>query len=167
MIRRSRENMAAEAKTGFRCCWGKTSPGYTLVELMVVVAIISILATVAVPAYINHVNRGRQSEAIFALMHARLDQEIFWERNNRYAATIGSLESFGNDPTMAFFMTDNGYRINVVSANADGYRLQAAKPFSGTWDRIFLEITANTFDAQPEILHEGAVHFSIFKWLFE
>ena len=81
-------------------------PGFTLVELMVVVAIVAILAAVATPAYINHQNRARQTEAVEALLRARMDQESYWAENNRYASTIGCLYSFGATPSVASFATE-------------------------------------------------------------
>ncbi len=145
----------------------RKSAGYTLVELMVVVAIIGILAAVAVPAYVNHINRAKQSEAILTLMHAKMDQEMFWDENSRYASTIGILQSFGSDSARTFVVTESGYRVNVVDASVDSYRILALKEFSGTFDRVFLEVTANTLDAQPQVIHEDALRFSIFKWIFE
>ena len=69
--------------------------GFSLVELMIIVAIMGILAAVAIPAYINYINRAKQGEAISALMTAKLDQETFWADEYRYASTIGCLASFG------------------------------------------------------------------------
>ena len=67
--------------------------GFTLVELMIVVAIVAILASVAIPAYINHINRVNQGDAVNILMNAKMDQESFYENNfpHRYAGTIGCL----------------------------------------------------------------------------
>lgn len=45
--------------------------GFTLVELMIVVAIIAILAAVAYPIYLNYVKRTRMSEVILALSACR------------------------------------------------------------------------------------------------
>lgn len=45
--------------------------GFTLVELMIVVAIISIVATIALPAYQDYTIRARVSEAILLVSHAK------------------------------------------------------------------------------------------------
>jgi len=63
----------------------KTSNGFTLVEILIVVAIIGILAAVAVPAYFNHVLRTRQAEAYHNLLDIKAAQEMFYAQNNRYA----------------------------------------------------------------------------------
>lgn len=48
-----------------------TQKGFTLIELMIVVAIIAILAAIAVPAYQNYIIRSKVSEAISAIDMAR------------------------------------------------------------------------------------------------
>ncbi len=144
--------------------------GFTLVELMVTVAILAILAAVAVPAYVNYVNRARQSEAILALMNVKMDQEIFWDDHSRYAGTISCLPSFGNNCSAGTSrLTASGYRIKVTQAGASTFRAQASKkvyPYAST-DIIELYVTANTTDPAPNVLHPDAIAFSIFKWIFD
>ncbi|MCD6322567.1 MAG: prepilin-type N-terminal cleavage/methylation domain-containing protein, partial [Clostridiales bacterium] len=73
--------------------------GFTLVELMITVAILAILAAVAIPAYSNYVNRAKQSDAIIGLKAAQMAQEQFFSENNAYANTIDILPGF-NDGTV-------------------------------------------------------------------
>ena len=107
---------------------GGSAPGFTLVELMVVTGILAILASVATPAYINYKNRAIQSEAIEALLRARMDQEIFWAENGLYTDNIRRLPSFGNTAGNSI-STPNGYTIAVVTANANGFRILATKTY--------------------------------------
>ena len=146
--------------------------GFTLVELMVTVAILAILSAVAIPAYVNYVNRARQSEAILALMNVKMDQEIFWDDHSRYAGTIRCLPSFGNSCTAGTaHVTASGYRVVIVanSAGASMFTAQASKKiyaYAGT-DIIELSVTANTPDAEPVVLRPEAIGFSLFKWIFD
>ena len=60
--------------------------GFTLVELAVVLVILALLATQAMPAYQQHVIRTRRSEAQSALLKLMMQQERFQTQNNTYIA---------------------------------------------------------------------------------
>lgn len=60
------------------------SKGFTLLELMITVAIVAILAAVAIPAYNGYINTAKMSEAHNNLAALRLAEEEFFLENNRY-----------------------------------------------------------------------------------
>ena len=90
----------------------KTS-GFTLVEILIVVAIIGILAAVAVPAYFNHVLRTRQAEAYHNLLDLKAAQEMHHSMYNEYAGliTAGTFSSL-----LSFDFGDSKYYTYDISS---------------------------------------------------
>jgi type IV pilus assembly protein PilE len=73
--------------------------GFTLIELMIVVAIIGLLAAIAVPSYREYVQRARAAEATGTLADMRIRMEQFFQDNRTYvggpcAAPTGTNTTF-------------------------------------------------------------------------
>ncbi len=72
--------------------------GFTLIEVMITVAIIGILAAVALPAYNDYILRGRLVDATNALASMRARMEQFYQDNRTYVggpcATSSTVKSF-------------------------------------------------------------------------
>ena len=68
--------------------------GFTLIELMVVVVIVGILATVAVGSYKRFTRRARVQEAIAMLGDIRIKQETYYQTYHRYVSTSASTNDF-------------------------------------------------------------------------
>ncbi len=69
------------------------SKGFTLIELMIVIAIVAILASIAMPAYTSYIARGKISEAVGGLAETKLKLEQYFQDNRSYtgACTNGTV----------------------------------------------------------------------------
>jgi len=97
----------------------QSNKGFTLIELMITVAILGILATVALPQYQDYISRTSRSDATKALQRMADAQEQFVLRNNASSYTTDVSLIGGSQ-------TEHGYyTLSVVSADASTYVLQA------------------------------------------
>ena len=64
-----------------------TQKGFTLIELMIVVAIIGILAAIAIPAYTDYTNRAKVTEAVGALAAAKTSVSEYYTSQGAMPAT--------------------------------------------------------------------------------
>ena len=83
--------------------------GFTLIELIVTVAIIAILASIGYPAYTDYIRRGELPEAFAALSDYRVKMEQYFQDNKSYGTTNGGAcaNNPSNTPTWATFVPKN------------------------------------------------------------
>jgi type IV pilus assembly protein PilA len=67
----------------------KMQKGFTLIELMIVVAIIGILAAIAIPAYSDYTKRAKVTELVTAASACKASVSEFFQAQNAYPANIG------------------------------------------------------------------------------
>jgi type IV pilus assembly protein PilE len=95
----------------------KKAKGFTLIELMVVVAIIAILAAIAIPSYTEYVKKGRRIDAKDALTAVQLAQEKYRGNNVSY----GTLDDLG----LVAVSSQGFYEIEITGVSGAGYTATA------------------------------------------
>ena len=76
--------LAAGAAPRRRARSRRASAGFTLIELMITVAIVGILGAIAYPSYVAYVKRGKRAEARTILLDDAQFMQRFYSANNRY-----------------------------------------------------------------------------------
>lgn len=105
----------------------KKSSGFTLIELMIVVAVIGVLAAITYPSYKDYVVRSKRSDAKSALLNAQIAQEKYRANSIRY----GTLTEIGVNGTSP----DGNYTIAISGTpDATSYTVTATplSPFTDT-----------------------------------
>lgn len=77
--------------------------GFTLIEILIVIAIIAILAAIAFPSYSRFVERTRRADAREALMRIAAAQERFYTNRNRYTTDIAADLGLGATSEKAYY----------------------------------------------------------------
>ncbi len=95
----------------------RTAAGFTLIEVMITVAIIAILSAIALPAYTDYITRGKIPEATSTLASLRIQLEQAYQDNRVYGANNKC--SVDNSTTSNFAFTC------ALGATAQTYVLSA------------------------------------------
>jgi len=92
--------------------------GVTLIELVIVVAIISILAMIAIPAYIGQQRSAARTEAYANLENIRLLEEQFFAENGVYTISLGTCAA------------NNPGNVNTIQSSLPAFRPGTGQGFS-------------------------------------
>lgn len=107
-----------------------TDSGFTLIELMITVAIVAILAAIAVPAYSKYVLRAGRTEAISALQQLAAAQERYRLDHNKYALSLDELKPVGftinGTGAGAYAFTENRkFSLHLMSPTTKSFTMEA------------------------------------------
>ncbi|MDK8465943.1 type IV pilin protein [Marinobacter sp. SS13-12] len=114
--------------------------GFTLIELMIVVAIIGIIAAIAYPSYLEQVQSTRRTDAQGALVSFANAMERFYTQNNSYIGADGGTSDITDTltvPDASVFAsvspTDGNavYNLRIYNLTANSYELRAV-PIAGS-----------------------------------
>jgi len=103
--------------------------GFTLIELMIAVAIVGLLAAVAYPSYQDSVRKGRRIDAKNTLLGLQLEVEKRRANNITYATDLTTLPVAGGPG--AYLSLDGFYSISFDAADANTFQITAT-PVAGS-----------------------------------
>ena len=106
----------------------KNERGFTLIELMIVIAIIGILAAIAIPQFADYRKRSYNSAANADLRNAATAQEAYYVDNMIYTSTVGNLVG-----TYGLF-TSKGVVISQCTGDVNSYTMRA---YHSSGDRTY------------------------------
>lgn len=102
--------------------------GFTLIELVVVMVVLGILASLAMPAYLNQTRRLRRSDGVTALARLQQAQERWRAQHPAYAASLGAdgLNTAGTSPAGHYALSTDtspdtltvAYRLTATAQGA-------------------------------------------------
>lgn len=102
--------------------------GFSLVELLVILVIVGIVSAIALPNYLQHVERGHRAEAAGALLEAQHFMERYYSVYGRYD---GSAHETGQQPELPLRLqgipagADQRYRLRLDGLTVNAYELRA------------------------------------------
>jgi len=103
---------------------GTKCRGFTLMEVMVTVAVLAILGIVAVPSYFNYLTESRRAEAYTTLLALAQAEEQWFTNNNTYTNSVASLT-----PLIPAIIANNvnqgNYAFTIPVANGTTFTVQA------------------------------------------
>jgi type IV pilus assembly protein PilA len=92
--------------------------GFTLIELMIVICIVGILATIAVSQFIAQKTRACNTMAISDIKNTSIAQEAYYVDHRKYTSDLDMLRNYG-------FRQTQGVTVGVPSSGESAYRITA------------------------------------------
>ncbi|MBT1121893.1 pilin [Stutzerimonas nitrititolerans] len=120
--------------------------GFTLIELMIVVAIIGILAAIAIPQYQNYIARSQFSEAHTLLGGARTAVQEKIDQGQAFAASTGEPNATTN--TLGIQLTGQYGAVTAPAGAANATTYTLTYTFSGANTNLNTKTVQYTYDAE-------------------
>jgi len=112
--------------------------GFTLIEILIVVAILGLLTTIAYPSYVDYIDRGKAVEAATTLADMRVRMEQYFQDNRTY---VGAPICAAPTPTKYFSYACTGIAANTFLVTASS--LSPVGAFQYTVDQANTRRTVN------------------------
>ncbi|MGL4621463.1 MAG: type IV pilin-like G/H family protein [Chroococcidiopsis sp.] len=148
--------------------FNKTGSGFTLIELLVSIIIIGILASIALPSFLNQTNRARQTEAKLNLSSLNRAQQAFYLENSQFVTNVSQIGKLGigivpetENYSISFSAPEEGTGVVMVAnAKGDAFKSYAAGIGLGYQSGSLDPVTLTTLCESTELgqkLDESAI----------
>jgi type IV pilus assembly protein PilA len=133
---------------------GRRSQGFTLIEVMIVVAVIGIIASIAMPAFRNYVARAKVSEALLLLTNCRNQiQEVYLSGSDLPGADNWGCEATNPSKYVASVSTsENGIVVVKLGNQVNDLRLSQ------------FDITLAPLDGAGQVMDEDDLGTPVRRW---
>ena len=131
----------------------KRTSGFSLIELLIVVAILGIIAAIAVPSYLSYMTDTRRTDATSTLIEVAGEQFRYYSENNTYTDSMSDL-GYGTADTA--LSKEGLYTISLVSASANSFVITAT-PVAGAAQASDTECTTFTLSSSNQKGSTGSI----------
>ena len=148
--------------------------GFTLIELMITVAILAILAAVAIPVYNNYVYKSKTAEATTNISGIRTLQESWFAENNIYCDTVGDCNPAtagvqtccATAPALAPTKAKRNWTVAELTGAGTGWNLIGFAPTGNSTYYTYAVLTTQnttrlTIGALGDLDGDGATHIFV------
>lgn len=118
----------------------KKNCGFTLIEVLIAVAILGIIAAIAIPSYSQYAMKARRAEAVTSLTEIAGEQYRYFSENNSYATKLTDLGYSTDNLT-----TENGnYTVAVSASSTSTYTVTATAKSAQAGDTSCATLSINS-----------------------
>jgi prepilin-type N-terminal cleavage/methylation domain-containing protein len=129
--------------------------GFTLIELMIVVSIISLLAMIVVPNFGRYLAKAKRTEAYMQLSSIYSAQKAYWAEHGKYSSTLYGQDGIGWKPEGDHYYTygfAGSAGSNYFSGKLNAQTAELSPAYANESKFLALAIGDIDGDGQPDIL---------------